>query len=162
MKKGKKRWDDDLDVGGNLRRRLPRMARKYFNRGQHALGTDRPWTEIHDFRLATKRFKYTLELFRSEYGPGLDKRLEELKHVQKLLGEANDCIVTSTLLEPLADTNELRDKLGVKAESKVRKLRSWWRANLGSEIAEQRWVTYLQRFAGKPPTAAKKVAAPES
>jgi CHAD domain-containing protein len=137
------------------------MARKYFHRGQHALGAERPWEEIHDFRLATKRFRYTLELFRSQYGPGLDKRIDELKHVQKLLGEANDCLVTSALLEPIPDTEELRARLGVKAESKVQKLRSWWRANLSSELAEQRWVLYLQRFGGRPPAVAvSKKAAP--
>ena len=158
MSKGKHRWDAELDVGANLRRRLPRIARKYFRRGQHALGAERPWEEIHDFRLATKRFRYTLELFRSQYGPGLDKRIDELKHVQKLLGEANDCLVTSTLLEPIADTEELRAQLAMKAEAKVQKLRSWWRANLSSEVAEQRWVLYLQRFGGRQPAVAKKAA----
>jgi hypothetical protein len=43
----------------------------------------------------------------------------------------------------------------------VQKLRSWWRANLSSELAEQRWVLYLQRFGGRPPAVAvSKKAAP--
>ena len=156
MKKGKKGlWSAELEVNANLRRRLPKLARKYFNRGNHALGANRGWDEIHEFRLATKRFRYTLELFRSQYGPGLDQRIDELKHIQKFLGDANDCIVTSALLEPLPNTEELRAQLDAKAASKLKKLRSWWRANLGQQTTEERWILYLQRFAGRPSAAAK-------
>jgi CHAD domain-containing protein len=151
VKKRKKEiWSADLDVNANLRRRLPKLARKYFNRGQRALGANRDWDDIHEFRLATKRFRYTLELFRSQYGPGLDERIDELKQVQKLLGDVNDCIVTAGLLKPLPDTEELRAKLDAKAESKLKKLRSFWRANLDQGAVEQRWISYLQRFAGRP------------
>ena len=150
----KKPWSDELDVTANLRRRLPKLARKYFSRSRYALAKKRGWDEIHEFRLATKRFRYTLELFRPEYGPGLEKRIDELKQVQKLLGDANDCMVTATLLEPLPDTAELRAELAATAESKLNKLRSWWRANLASKAAEERWVLYLRRFAGRPPAAA--------
>ena len=149
VKKIKQQWSAELDVAANLRRRLPKLARKYFNRGQHALGSNRGWDEIHEFRLETKRFRYTLELFRSEYGPGLEKRIDELRHVQTLLGDANDCVMTAALLDPLPDTEELRSQLKAKAESKLDKLRLWWRANLGSAASEERWILYLQRFAGK-------------
>src|SRR5688572_16015704 len=113
--KRKKLWRADLDVNANLRRRLPKMARKYFNRGHHALGSKRAWDEIHEFRLETKRFRYTLELFRSQYGPALDQRIEELKHIQKLLGDANDFMVTASLIESVPDSGELRAQFAAKA-----------------------------------------------
>ena len=50
---------------------------------------------MHKFRLRTKRFRYTLEMFKDLYGPGMLKRIESLKQVQTYLGDINDCIVTS-------------------------------------------------------------------
>ena len=158
MKNKKKLWRADLDVNENLRRRLPKLARKYFNRGDRALSFRRGWEEIHEFRLETKRFRYTLELFRSQYGPALERRIDDLKHVQKLLGEANDCIVTSELLKSLPGSEELRGHLDARAKSKVKKLSSWWRANLGLESTEDSWVEYLRRFAGRPPAPTRNTA----
>jgi len=149
MKNKAKLWRADLDVNENLRRRLPKLARKYFNRGDRALSMRHGWDDIHEFRLETKRFRYTLELFRSQYGPALERRIDDLKHVQKLLGEANDCIVTSELLETLPGSEELRGHLTARAESKVKKLSTWWRANLRPEGKEDSWVEYLRRFAGR-------------
>ncbi len=149
----KKLWRAKLDVGANLRRRLPKMAAKYFRRGRRALDGDRGWDNIHQFRLATKRFRYTLELFRTEYGPGLGKKIEDLRHIQTQLGDANDCIVTSGMLEPLPGTEELRAQLAAKADAKLNKLRLWWRANLGAEGAEERWIGYLQRVGSKSAAA---------
>ncbi|MEI9973986.1 MAG: CHAD domain-containing protein [Ignavibacteriota bacterium] len=47
--------------------------------------------ELHVIRLATKRVRYTLELFRPCYGPGLELRITSLQRLQQLLGEVNDC-----------------------------------------------------------------------
>jgi CHAD domain-containing protein len=151
MKNKKKLWRADLDVNENLRRRLPKLASKYLKLGNRALGKQREWSEIHEFRLETKRFRYTLELFRSQYGPALERRIDDLKHIQKLLGDANDCVVSADLLKSSPGSEELRAQLEARAKSKAKKLSSWWRANLGLETTEDRWVEYLRRFAGRPP-----------
>jgi CHAD domain-containing protein len=141
----KKPWRADLDINANLRRALPKLARNYFKAGDRALLKDRGWEEVHDFRITTKRFRYTLELFGSFYGPGFKERIEELKQVQYLLGAAHDCLVAAELLKPISGTEQVREELNQKAEAKLKRARSWWRANLGSEAAQHRWITYLQR-----------------
>src|SRR5580692_6953009 len=53
----------------NARSILPKMARRYFEAGRKAIEGKRPPGELHAFRLKTKRFRYTLELFSPLYGP---------------------------------------------------------------------------------------------
>ena len=151
----KKLWKPDLDVNANLRRSLPKITRAYFKTGDHAFAKTRDWAEIHKFRIATKRFRYTLELFSSHYGPGFKDRIEELKHLQDFLGSANDCIVTAGLLETVDGTESLQTELNEKAGAKLKRARAWWRANMGTEAAQQRWISYFQRSATRPPTASK-------
>ena len=151
----KKLWRPDLDVNANLRRTLPKLTRAFFKRGNHALLKERDWPEIHAFRIATKRFRYTLELFASNYGPGIETRLNELRELQTLLGDANDFIVTAALLEKIDGTEAVRSQLTGKAEAKVRNARTWWRGNMGTEAAEQRWVSYFQRSVARMPAPAQ-------
>jgi CHAD domain-containing protein len=150
-----KLWRPDLGVNENVARRLPKLAKKYFKSGHRALDKERDWKDVHSFRLETKKFRYTLELFRPQYGPGLEKRIDELKHIQTLLGDANDYVVTAGLLEPVAGSEPLRSRLAHKAETKVRELRSWWQENLGTDAVERRWILYFQRL-GTQTSAAKK------
>ena len=49
-----------------------------------------PPEELHGFRLETKRFRYTLELFRPLYGPNLDRYLKALRELQGALGKVSD------------------------------------------------------------------------
>jgi CHAD domain-containing protein len=155
MRARPERWHGNLDVKENVRRRLPKLTRKYFTSGRSALETDRSWEEIHEFRLATKRFRYTLELFRSVYGPGMEQRLDELKHIQKLLGDANDCMITRAMLAAIPGTDDLQGKLEARGVSRLRNLRSWWRQHMAPTAVEERWMRYFQRFAGKPGGAPK-------
>jgi CHAD domain-containing protein len=148
--KAKRIWRDDLDLRSNLQQRLPKLARKYLKKGTDALNGDRSWDEIHRFRLDTKRFRYTLELFVNQYGPGLDAMLDQLRHIQKLLGEANDNIVTSEMLRDIPGTDGVRDKLAKRAANRLKKLRIWWRNTLMSEAAQEQWIRYLSRYAARP------------
>src|SRR5580698_2381850 len=74
----------------NARLVLPKMARKYFNAGRKAIEGKRPPDELHGFRLKTKQFRYTLELFRPVYGPNLDRYLKALRELQGALGKVSD------------------------------------------------------------------------
>src|SRR5687768_296966 len=139
-----KLWKPHLDAQENLRRTLPKLAAKYFKSGHRAFEKSRDWDHVHKFRIATKRFRYTLELFEEQYGAELAKRIEELKQLQTLLGDANDCVATAALLKPLPDTADLRTELAKKADAKLKKARGWWRTHLGSETAERFWISYLQ------------------
>jgi CHAD domain-containing protein len=135
--KKKPTWTDKLDVQANLDRRLPRLADKYLAQGRRALAKGHNWKEVHEFRLATKRLRYTFELFADTYGSALDKPIEQLKHVQTALGDANDCLITAGLIEKVSGMEEIHGRLTAKAESKLKKLRAWWTLNFVSDNADQ-------------------------
>jgi hypothetical protein len=45
---------------------------------------------LHDMRIAAKRLRYTLELFRGEFGKTGDRQIERVKAVQEALGDLHD------------------------------------------------------------------------
>ncbi len=74
---------------GNERRALVSIGKKFFARGENATKGATP-QQLHKFRIATKKFRYALELFASIYGPGLKIWLEPIKGIQSRLGDIND------------------------------------------------------------------------
>jgi CHAD domain-containing protein len=103
---------------------------------------------FHKFRLETKRFRYTLELFQPCYGPGLEERLKWLRNMQDLLGEINDCATTQKLLgsQPIGVSKFLERRMALKA----RALRMCWQQAIDGAGQEKQWTNYLARFARKP------------
>jgi CHAD domain-containing protein len=144
----------------NARVVLPKMARKYFEAGRKAIEGKRPPEQLHRFRLETKRFRYTLELFRPLYGPNLDRYLKALRELQGALGKVSDYQAIQRVLP--AD-NELQKHIEHHLKGKIKDLRHTWRA-FDSEGQLKRWRTYLaadhSKPRAKPPAkaAAKKVA----
>lgn len=55
-------------------------------------------TELHDMRIAAKRLRYTLELFKVGYPPTAGEVLERVKELQELLGEIHDADVLAPIL----------------------------------------------------------------
>jgi CHAD domain-containing protein len=100
---------------------------------------------LHQFRLETKRFRYTLELFRSCYGKGLDERLGSLRKIQDLLGEINDCLTTQNLLG--RKQKSLAPFLQRRIARKRRELARYWHGSFDAAGQERRWSAYLERFA---------------
>jgi hypothetical protein len=45
---------------------------------------------LHDLRIATKRLRYTLELFRPQFGEAGARQIERLKAIQGALGDMHD------------------------------------------------------------------------
>lgn len=45
---------------------------------------------LHDMRISAKRLRYTLELFRPQFGKAGDRQIERVKKVQELLGTLHD------------------------------------------------------------------------
>src|SRR3954452_22135606 len=121
-----KPWKGKQSVRTNLRARMPRLVDDYFSAGETALALGTSWEEMHRFRLLTKRFRYTLEIFRHAYGPGIEQRIELLKQVQTLLSEMNDCVVTSGMLAEMPGMDDVREQLSRKAEQKKDRLQSLW------------------------------------
>ena len=144
----------------NARVVLPKMARKYFEAGRKAIEGKRPPEELHGFRLETKQFRYTLELFRPLYGPTMDRYLKALRELQSTLGKVSDY---QAIQRVLPNDSDLQAKIEHALKGKVKDLRHSWRA-FDSEGQLKRWRTYLAGDHSKPkskgPTraASKKVA----
>jgi CHAD domain-containing protein len=148
-KKTAVQWNANESVAANARARLAPLVADYFARGRK-LSSRSEVKEFHDFRLQSKRLRYTLEQFRGCYGPGIDERLARLREVQQRLGDMNDCEATLELLAsgpPLtapqreSATSYLRSK---SAEHKDRFL-TYWRETFDAAGQETWWVRYLAR-----------------
>ena len=140
-------WKGKADVASNLRSRLPRQVREWFAEGDLALQGEQPYEEIHRFRLLTKRFRYTLEIFRPAYGPSLDRIIEELRGLQTLLGDLNDCVASSHLLTDVPGSDAARIRLDRKATRKASELRALWARDYASAARRGQWERYLVRYA---------------
>jgi CHAD domain-containing protein len=142
-------------VAENAREVLPKMARKYFQAGREAVGQKRPADELHAFRLRTKRFRYTLELFRPVYGPQLDRYLKALHELQGALGKISDY----QAIQRVVDRDRvLEAHIRQALARRVKDLRHEWRA-FDSEGELKRWRTYLAGEHSKPRTARPRRAA---
>jgi len=147
-KRGQRSWDSAKSAEENAAERLPQLARAYFRAGRALFAAKSTARTLHKFRLETKRFRYTLELFLPCYGPGLEERLKLLRNLQNLLGEINDCATTQKLVGamPLAVSKFLERRIALK----TRALRTFWRQSFDAAGQESWWTNYLARFARKP------------
>jgi len=135
-------WDERSSVAVNARRELPRLAAEFFALARGVLAEDPAPPDLHRVRLGAKRLRYTLELFRSCYGAGLERRLAALSRVQQLLGEVNDSLAAAKLLPK---TMRARAFLERRAEAKAREFREHWAGRFDAPGQERLWKGYLAR-----------------
>jgi hypothetical protein len=162
-------WKTVESAGENARRILPGMAREFFALGRTAAGPASTPAQLHAFRLAAKRFRYTLELFEPMYGPMLAERLEQVRKIQSMLGDRQDCVVLGERLRKRAgETGPLRDVLAkVTADGRAleEKFRRYWRESFDPAGAEALWIRYMERRPvepGAPVGAIRKIAIKKS
>lgn len=136
----------------NARTVLPKMARKYFEAGREAIAGKRLPEELHGFRLKTKRFRYTLELFRPLYGPNLDRYLKALRELQGALGKVSDY---QAIERVLSSDRELKKQIEHALKGKLKDFRQGWRI-FDSDGQLKRWRTYLAGEHSKPRTERAK------
>jgi CHAD domain-containing protein len=151
-------------VAANAREVLPKMARKYFQAGRDAVSAKRRPKELHGFRLQTKRFRYTLELFRPVYGPQMDRYLKALHELQGALGKISDY---QAIQRVMPGDRVLKAQIRQALTRRVKDLRHEWRA-FDSEGELKRWRSYLAGEHSKPrisrtrrPPPAKRAAVPK-
>ena len=140
-------WDVKKSASKNAAQKLPRLAGQYFNAGRELVNGHRSLEALHQFRLETKRLRYTLELFKPCYGPGLDKRLSSLRKIQDLLGEVNDCVTTQNLIGQ--KNKPLTQLLQRRIVRKRHELNRYWQQTFDAAGQERLWTDYLERFARK-------------
>jgi CHAD domain-containing protein len=140
-------WNPRASATANARRQLPGIMRAYFAQVRQLLAANPVPAELHAIRLATKRIRYTLELFRPCYGRGFDLRLATLQRLQQLLGEVNDCAAAERLIESLVLPSPARKRVQTflrrRASAKAVALRREWRGNFDAPGREHWWLQYL-------------------
>jgi CHAD domain-containing protein len=143
-------WDEAGNVGENARAQLPALAGDYFRAGRQLAAPSPSPEDLHAFRLRTKRLRYTLELFRPCYGSALEQRLDELRTVQTMLGDINDCVAALQVASRVlgARSPEFR-KLKRYADARVARLtaafRKHWRQHFDAAGREDWWTGHLAR-----------------
>jgi CHAD domain-containing protein len=151
-------WNERIGPEANARRELPRLTAVFFADVRAALAARPSPDQLHRVRLAAKRMRYTLELFRPCYGTGLELRIESLRKLQQVLGEINDCAATRRVLAGNIPASPQRIKVERLLASRLRKktgeLRKLWKEELGAPGQELRWMRYLAHNA-RPPRPAK-------
>jgi CHAD domain-containing protein len=147
-------WNPRWSPTRNASRRLPTIVRAYFAEVRQLLAADPPPAELHTIRLATKRLRYTLELFRPCYGPGLEIRLAALQRLQHVLGEVNDCAASERLISGLIPAGAARTRvqsfLQRQAAAKAIELTKEWHDNFDAPGREQWWFQYFATRAKAP------------
>ena len=120
---------------------LPKLLEKYFRAGRKAAEGETSPKKLHGFRLATKQFRYSLELFRPLYGPSIERRLSALSGLQGVLGKLSDYHSVRTLIK---GDKALEQKLDRATGKKLKEFREQWAA-FDTEGQLKRWKTYLAR-----------------
>lgn len=144
-------WDAALSTGENARLQLPQITHEFFASGRQLIQSGASAAELHAFRLAAKRFRYTLEIFRPLYGPGLEQRLAGVRHIQSLLGKRQDCEVLAQRLRASTERTEgvrrALDKLERQGLKLEQEFRAYWLDEFDKPGEELHWARY---FAHRP------------
>jgi CHAD domain-containing protein len=153
-------WEEQSSVAANARSILPGLVAGYFEEVRGFLAKKHKPKELHRMRLASKRLRYTLELFRGCYGPGLEERLDALKDVQDALGDVNDAVAAEGLLDSRT-VQKVRRFLRARAEEKAQEFRLHWTETFDAPEREKWWTGYLanSRLPGRKKAKAKAAGA---
>jgi len=143
-------WDGQSPPTDNARKYLPQLVADYFARGRELLSGNPKPAELHSLRLATKRLRYTLELFRPCYGPGMGIRIKALREMQQLLGEINDTVAAERTMEAVLNgkspqRTRIQSFLHRQGEKKTAGFRKQWREVFDAPGQERWWTGYLAR-----------------
>jgi CHAD domain-containing protein len=125
---------------------LPRLARAYLDSGELAARSGSTWEQMHRFRLVSKQFRYSLEIFGEFYGEGIEERINALRRVQNVLGEGNDCETTAAL-GPVASLPEFRAWLRRRQRKREQDFRRLWAEEFATR-GKPYWVAFLARSPG--------------
>jgi CHAD domain-containing protein len=143
-------WDDSSTASANARARLPAMVQAYFEEGRKLTGAELPNARMHRFRLETKGLRYTLELFRACYGPGLERYLAALRKIQDCLGAINDyetskALIAARLPRTAPERIKMERVLTARAKRKSLEFRRYWQQTFDKPGVMQRWRKYFSR-----------------
>ncbi len=142
----KVRWRGKLTVEENAAALLPKVAIRYFVSGSALFAGKQKPEELHEFRLKTKHFRYTMELFEEHYGPRFLALMKRLKPVQDALGEINDAATALAWLK-VDDSAEVKQFLAERITAKSARFEKYWKTVFDKPGERKRWITVLGRVA---------------
>lgn len=145
MKQRSGAWVPETGAAENARRELPLFAAEYFSSGRKVARKGVSAQRLHEFRLATKHFRYLLELFRPLYGPRFEHFFQQLRTVQTLLGELNDYAVTRRMMRGEPEAARLMDHLDELEAKRRAEFRSFWREQFDADGEEENWLAMLNQ-----------------
>jgi CHAD domain-containing protein len=159
MAKKRVEWDEAASASANARAGLPAVAQSYFELGRELLDPSSAHSAMHRFRLETKAFRYTLELFRPCFGPALERYLGGLREIQDCLGALNDCAATRDLIAEKLPKHALEREqteafLVGQGNRQAARFRRYWRTTFDAPGQQQRWLRYLSRRSAESRAAA--------
>jgi CHAD domain-containing protein len=117
---------------------------EFFTAGRQALSSEKP-EELHTFRIAAKRLRYTIELTDPD---GAAEHIARLKELQEILGNMNDAFVAERYLMGLptlsARARALPGKLHEKAHRHILEFRRYWTDTFDAEGEEEAWLLWAR------------------
>jgi hypothetical protein len=81
--------DPDAPVIDNARRVLAIRIAEFYSFGLIVPNPELS-EALHDLRISAKRLRYTLELFRPQFGKAGERQIERVKSIQEILGTLHD------------------------------------------------------------------------
>lgn len=90
--------DPDASLADNARRILGVRIAEFYSY-EPVIDDEREIEAHHNHRIAAKRLRYTLELFRAAFGERGERQIERVKEIQELLGQLHDHDVRIALIE---------------------------------------------------------------
>jgi CHAD domain-containing protein len=129
---------------------LPRLAGRFFKEGIRAADPKASAEQRHHFRIAAKKFRYTLELFAEFYGPAAAGWIKQVKEMQTVLGAINDCRTVLELLASMGGDSKLEARLKKRQQRKSLEFRRAWEKNFGAAEEAKQWIAELGHTPRKP------------
>lgn len=131
----------DRPVRKTAVRILPPMSKEFFRRGKHAARDEARAKELHRFRIAAKKFRYTLDSFEWVYGGSVDGLILQLRRIQKQLGEINDY----ASVRRMVSGRKIRAALKRAQRKKVEQFRRRWAAQFSGADVVREWMETLRQ-----------------
>jgi CHAD domain-containing protein len=147
-----------VPIGQTARQMLPALAQDFFEHGNKAAGAKASRQELHGFRIASKKFRYTLELFTPLCGPALNPKLEAMRRVQTLLGDLNDLETLREILGQYQSNQNLTAWIKKRQRKRIATFCEYWTSTFASAEERQSWIDLLKHV-GLEPRASKKPVA---
>ena len=148
------KWRSKMAAPANKRaliedylKNLPVMAAEFFEAGERAADASADSDTLHKFRIKTKKFRYTLELFEPVYGATLNARMRVLRNVQQRLGDINDYAASARILKNYRKghrtvVDRALEHLARLSAAEVKDFRRYFHRALGPK-QKGLWIRYL-------------------